>query len=169
VLTNEGAGKKLDFWWGKRMTKRVRILYDAAGGVITNAEGNQVLLLIRPSRDEVRLPKGHIEPGETPEETAIREVIEEAGYNDVGIIADLGKQLVAFTLGSHAIRRTEHYYLMQLQSKTQIKRPAKDKAQFFPIWVTWDEALEHLTFEAEQEWIRRARRKLEQYNYVKKI
>jgi 8-oxo-dGTP pyrophosphatase MutT (NUDIX family) len=151
------------------MTKMIRILYDAAGGVVADTEGSRVLLLIRPSRDEVRLPKGHIEPDETPEETALREVAEEAGYNDLVIVADLGEQLVAFTLGSHAIRRTEHYYLMQLHASTQIERPPKDREQFFPIWVTWDEALEHLTFEAEQEWVRRARRKLEQRHYVKNV
>ncbi len=151
------------------MTKMIRILYDAAGGVVTNTEGSCVLLLIRPSRDEVRLPKGHIEPDETPQETALREVAEEAGYSDLGIVADLGEQLVAFTLGSHAIRRTEHYYLMQLHASTQIERPSKDREQFFPIWVTWDEALEHLTFEAEQEWVRRARLKLEQRHDVKNV
>jgi 8-oxo-dGTP pyrophosphatase MutT (NUDIX family) len=150
-------------------TKRIRILYDAAGGVVTNAERTQVLLLIRPSRDEVRLPKGHIEPDEPPEETALREVTEETGYNDLAIVADLGQQLVAFMLGEHAIRRTEHYYLMQLLSKTCVKRPPKDREQFFPIWVSWDEALENLTFEAEQEWVRRARRKLEQHTYAEKI
>ena len=36
--------------------------YEAAGGVV--ARDGKVLLLWRPARDEIRLPKRHVEPGE---------------------------------------------------------------------------------------------------------
>lgn len=48
-----------------------------AGGVVRNAQGD-VLLLKHKSGSWV-FPKGHIEPGETLLETALREVEEEAG------------------------------------------------------------------------------------------
>ncbi len=140
----------------------IRIIYAASGGVLTNAERTDVLLLIRPSRDEVRLPKGHIEPEENAANAALREVVEETGYDDIEIIADLGEQLVAFPLGEKIVRRTEHYFLMRARSLHQAERPVPDEQQFFTIWVPWDEISTHLTFEAEQEWIRRARRILEQ-------
>ena len=147
------------------MAKRqVPILYFAAGGVSADATGENVLLLIRPSRDEVRLPKGHIEAGESPEEAALREVSEESGYADLEILDDLGEQFVAFPIGKRAIRRTEHYYLMRLRTPQEAKRPQEDEQQFFPIWVPWEEALAHLTFEAEQEWIRRAQAHLKAAN-----
>ncbi len=41
--------------------------YQAAGGVVMSQDGREVLLLIRPGRDEVRLPNGHSEAEETPE------------------------------------------------------------------------------------------------------
>ena len=50
--------------------------YETGGGVVVH-EG-KVLLLDRPKRGEVRLPKGHIDPGETPEMTALRETTEES-------------------------------------------------------------------------------------------
>lgn len=140
----------------------VHISYTASGGVVTNAEGTHVLLLIRPERDEVRLPKGHVEPEEALADAALREVIEEAGYDDLEIITDLGEQLVAFPLGDKAVQRTEHYFLMRARTLHQTERPQPDDQQFFTIWVPWDEALTHLTFEAEQMWIRRARRRMEQ-------
>lgn len=136
--------------------RQIPVLYLAAGGVVLHPDGQRILLLIRPSRDEVRLPKGHVEPGEAREAAALREVAEETGYNDLDILAALGEQLVAFPLGKHTIKRTEYYYLLQLRSLREGERPATDE-QFFPIWVSWDEALEHLTFEAEREWVRRAR------------
>ncbi len=144
------------------MEKNIPVFYDAAGGVLYHPDREEVLVLIRPSRDEVRLPKGHIESDETPEEAALREVREETGYADLSIAADLGEQLVVFPFGKHVIRRTEHYYLMHPQSPRQITRPAADREDFFPIWITLDKALEHLTFEAEQEWIRRAQTHLKE-------
>lgn len=140
----------------------IHITYAASGGVLTNAEGTDVLLLIRPARDEVRLPKGHIEPGESAANAALREVVEETGYDDIEIIADLGEQLVAFPLGNKIVRRTEHYFLMRARALRQAERPVLDEQQFFTIWVPWDEVCTHLTFEAEQEWIRRAQHIVEQ-------
>ena len=140
----------------------VHISYTASGGIVTNAEGTHVLLLIRPERDEVRLPKGHVEPEEALAEAALREVTEETGYDDLEIVADLGEQLVAFPLDGKVVRRTEHYFLMRARTLHQTERPQSDDQQFFTIWVPWDEAPTHLTFEAEQVWIRRARRIMEQ-------
>jgi 8-oxo-dGTP pyrophosphatase MutT (NUDIX family) len=138
------------------------MIYTAAGGVVTNERGDEVLLLIRPSRDEVRLPKGHIEADEGPVRAALREVREEAGYDDLEIIADLGEQLVTFLSNEQTIRRTERYFLMRARSLARAEQPSSDELQFFAVWVPWDQAQAHLTFEAEQEWIRRARRALEQ-------
>ncbi|MGC9521398.1 MAG: NUDIX domain-containing protein [Anaerolineae bacterium] len=130
-------------------------VYTAAGGVVVDAR-EKVLLLIRPERDEVRLPKGHVEPGESLKETALRETMEETGYGDLEIVTDLGEQLITFLLDGRKIERTEHYYLMRLASTERSSRPRADREQFFVVWVSWDEAEVHLTFEAEKEWIRRA-------------
>jgi len=132
------------------------ITYAAAGGVVTDITGELVLLLIRPSRDEVRLPKGHVEAGETTSAAALREVTEETGYDDLELIAPLGNQLVAYPFGNQSVRRTETFFLMRARSRHETDRPFEDE-QFFPVWVAWDKALDHLTFEAEREWLRRAR------------
>lgn len=135
--------------------------YRAAGGVVVSQDGHEVLLLIRPGRDEIRLPKGHIEAGEAPEAAALREVREETGYDQLEIIADLGEQLVTYLLSGRTIRRAERYFLMRPLSLDQVKRPQSDEQQFYVVWAGWDEASLHLTFEAELEWIRRARRVME--------
>jgi len=157
-----GITQSIDFISERRaMVKPIRITYTASGGVLTNTDGTHILLLIRPARDEVRLPKGHMEPEESAMNAALREVAEETGYDDIEIIADLGEQLVAFPLGDKVVRRTEHYFLMRARSLHQTERPDLDEHQFFTIWVPWDEVITHLTFEAEHEWIRRARRIIE--------
>jgi 8-oxo-dGTP pyrophosphatase MutT (NUDIX family) len=128
--------------------------YCAAGGVVI-ADG-LMLLLDRPSRGEVRLPKGHIEADEDAQSAALREVAEESGYCDLLVAADLGQQVIEFDYaGSHVVRE-EHYFLLLLQSDAQIKRSKKDAAQFFPIWKPIAEAIELLTYAAEREVAQRA-------------
>jgi len=123
--------------------------YVAAGGVIIH-EG-QMLLLDRPTRGEIRLPKGHVDPGEVDDETALRETTEETGYADLEIVADLGTHLVEFDSEGRHYRRTEHYYLLRILSDGQIERPPKDEMQFQPFWTPMADAVKMLTYLAERE------------------
>lgn len=133
--------------------------YGSAGGVVVSATGD-VLVLVRArrlgpdSRPEVRLPKGHIEPGESLREAALREVQEESGLAQVEILSGLGRQRVEFRWrGTHYLRN-ESYFLMTIPPGIEHQEP---EAQFERRWLGWADALTHLTFEAEKEWVRRAR------------
>jgi len=127
--------------------------YTACGGVVV--KGDRVLVLIRPSRSEVRLPKGHVEAGESNEQAAIREVLEETGYSELIVVADLGEQMVEFDFEGRHFARTEHYFLMKLKDPEQ--RPSsKGELEFDPAWLSWTEATKKLTFCAEKEWVKRA-------------
>ncbi|MFN8496168.1 MAG: NUDIX domain-containing protein [Caldilineaceae bacterium] len=128
--------------------------YRAAGGVVIHAE--QMLLLDRPRRQEIRLPKGHIEPGETPEATALREVAEESGYNDLKIVTALGSQVVEFDHQGRHVIRMEYYFLMDLVSEQQIERDQHDADQFHVRWTPLAQAVEQLTFAPEQAVARQA-------------
>jgi 8-oxo-dGTP pyrophosphatase MutT (NUDIX family) len=128
--------------------------YVAAGGVVVR--GGRVLVLRRPGRDEVRLPKGHVEASESARDAALREVVEESGYADLEIVADLGHQVVEFNYRGQHVVRDERYFLMTATTARQVTREKKE-LQFIPDWLGWEEALSALTFEAEREWMRRAR------------
>jgi 8-oxo-dGTP pyrophosphatase MutT (NUDIX family) len=129
------------------------IRYQAAGGVVVDS--GRVLVLRRPSREEVRLPKGHIKKKESRAEAALREVTEESGYADLEILADLGHQVVEYDYqGAHVVR-DEYYYLMHLRSSRQTEREEQEH-QFIPDWLDWDEALSTLTYQPEREWVQRA-------------
>jgi 8-oxo-dGTP pyrophosphatase MutT (NUDIX family) len=130
------------------------VRYSAAGGVVIH--GDAVLLLNRPTRNEVRLPKGHIEDGESPEVAALRETAEESGYVDLMIKEDLGSRVVEFEYDDKRVERTEHYFLMDLASATTAVRPPKDAAQFQVFWVPLQQAAAMLTFEAERDVVERA-------------
>jgi 8-oxo-dGTP pyrophosphatase MutT (NUDIX family) len=128
--------------------------YSAAGGVVVHA--GCVLVLDRPSRAEVRLPKGHVRPGEPPDAAAIRETREETGYRDLRLVGDLGHQVVTFEYEGRHIVRTERFYLLRLVSETTVSRTTKDDGQFEVLWLAPDDALARLTYDPEREWVRRA-------------
>ncbi len=140
--------------------------YQAAGGVVVH--DNQMLLLDRPARGEVRLPKGHVELGESPREAALRETREEAGYASLDIVADLGTQTSHFVnlQKDCEVTREEIFFLMRLQSDRQATRDEHDDAQFHVTWVPLDEAPARLTFETEREFARRAIRAWSQVSQV---
>lgn len=138
--------------------------YRAAGGVVVqqgivpglDSEQIYVLVLDRPVRNEVRLPKGHIESGESDETAALRETVEEAGFADLAVLADLGHQEVEYNYkGTHYIR-DERYFLIQLCSNSQQPQTEEDAAQFRVRWVCVEDALLQLTFDAEKRWMKRA-------------
>ena len=130
--------------------------YRAAGGVVIH--DGKLLVLERPTRGEVRLPKGHVEPGESPREAALREVREEAGYADVEIIGDLGAVMNHFSIQdkSREVKREEIFYLMRLASDAPFARDDHDAGQFLAVWVPFDQAAARLTYESENEFARRA-------------
>lgn len=128
--------------------------YTAAGGVVVR--GDRVLVLRWPTRDEIRLPKGHVEPGETVREAALRETSEESGYTELEIVADLGTQHVEFKDEGRRVVRVEHFFLMSHTGEGK-KVDDSGEPQFDAMWLSWNDALRMLTFPAECEWVRRAR------------
>ncbi|MFZ2527455.1 MAG: NUDIX hydrolase [Rhodococcus sp. (in: high G+C Gram-positive bacteria)] len=58
------------------------------------------------------LPKGHIEKGETAEETAIREVHEETGVHSK-VLAELGSIDYWFVTDGRRVHKTVHHYLLR--------------------------------------------------------
>jgi 8-oxo-dGTP pyrophosphatase MutT (NUDIX family) len=130
------------------------IEYTAAGGVVIH--DGCMLLLDRPGRHEVRLPKGHVDPGERHDQTALRETVEETGYADLAIVADLDEHVVEYDYAGRHYRRTEHFFLMRKVGDGRQARPPSDDAQFRPFWVELNKAADLLTYTAEQAVARRA-------------
>jgi len=140
--------------------------YAAAGGVVLDDAGRVLLIerwVLRSDelRHEIRLPKGHVEPGETDAEAALRETCEETGYCGVEIVADLGEALTEWTNEFEHVRRTEHYLLMRLvdpvRGEPQNTNPDADEAKFIPRWAPdLASAVDALTYASERRFAQRA-------------
>lgn len=91
----------------------------AAGGVVyTRRNGNLFILMIEDRFGNVTLAKGKQEPGETLEETALREIAEETGVS--GELIDK-LQTVAYTYvhpqTGEQVEKEVHYYLVEALSE----------------------------------------------------
>jgi 8-oxo-dGTP pyrophosphatase MutT (NUDIX family) len=131
------------------------LTYCSAGGVVI--DGEQVLLVRKRRAPEVRLPKGHVEPGERREAAAVRETAEETGYVELRPLADLGLLTVTFMRSGQKVVRIESFFLMALSGPGRAPRSAEDEAKFEPFWAPLEQAEGMLTFPSEQEFLRRAR------------
>ncbi|MGC2380368.1 MAG: NUDIX hydrolase [Mycobacterium sp.] len=105
----------------RRVPERLRTVHETSAGglVIDNIDRpreEQVAALIgrvdRRGRMLWSLPKGHIELGETAEQTAIREVAEETGIQG-GVLAALGRIDYWFVTDGRRVHKTVHHYLMR--------------------------------------------------------
>ena len=113
----------------------------AAGGVIYRGElaEPEIVIVHRPRYDDWTFPKGKAEAGETDEQTAHREVLEETGFD-----CELGEELPSVTYRDHKDRsKIVRYWVMSVQSGGFEANDEVDVLQ----WVRPVEAGERLTYD----------------------
>lgn len=82
---------------------------EAAGGYVLNARQELLVFYRRHSWD---LPKGKIDPGETPQQAAVREVQEETGLRDVRLGGFLTHTYHTYSLKGERVLKKTWWYRM---------------------------------------------------------
>lgn len=131
--------------------------FSAGGVVVRRLETRWELAVIRPrGRSVLALPKGHIEAGETAEESAIREVREETGL-ETRLKAPLGDIRYVYRFRGRTIAKTVSFFLLEWTAGTiddvsEAMRIEVDCAQ----WIALEDASRLLTYPGEKTAIRAA-------------
>ena len=127
----------------------------SAGGAVVR--GGDVIVVVPVKRDAQRrrvlvLPKGHLDPGESDEAAAVREVAEETG-----VVAELIDKLgdVEYSYERRGRRRNKRvaFYLFEYRSGSVEDHDHEiEEARWMPL----NEAVRDLTYKGEREIVRRA-------------
>jgi len=103
----------------------------AGGGVVARIDdggGAEILVVHRPRYDDWSLPKGKVDPGETDEECALREVEEETGLR-----CRLGRELPSTRYVDRKGRTKQvRYWAMEVESGTFTANDEVDETRWLP-------------------------------------
>ncbi len=96
---------------------------EAAGGLVFNPSGQLLVFFRRGSWD---LPKGKIDPGETPPEAAVREVQEETGIQNIELGPFVGHTLHTYTMKGKRMLKTTWWYQMRTTDTRLVPQTEED-------------------------------------------
>jgi len=131
----------------------------SAGGVAfrwKDSEPEMVIVSVKPKL-RWQLPKGIVDPGESPKETAVREVREEGGVETelLSLIETIEYWYRSVKNGKPVrYHKFVHFYLLEYRSGDVSDHDHEiEEAR----WVSFDEAVEMLEFKSEREVVEKAR------------
>lgn len=131
----------------------------SAGGVVVR--NRDVIVIVPRGRSTLALPKGHIDPGETPQEAATREVREETGVV-AECIAELGDVKYWYSHKRTRISKVVDFFLFEYSSGSVTDH---DHEVEEALWIPIEQARSELTFPGEREMIERAITRLAKREY----
>src|SRR3712207_6341677 len=127
----------------------------SAGGVVVR--GGDVVVIVPTRRAAsgqkvLALPKGHVDPGETPAQAAQREVREEAGV-ETELVGELGEVRYWYQRNGRKIAKLVTFFLFEYRSGDVADH---DNEVEEARWIPLEQAERELTYKGEREMIRRA-------------
>lgn len=120
-----------------------KALVQAAGGVVV--QDGRVAVVHRPRYDDWTLPKGKLDPGETFEQAALREVLEETGL-ECRIVEELDSTSYTDSKGRPKVVR---YFRMEVEGGAFTVNDEVDELR----WLSPDEARAVLTYDRDRDLI----------------
>ncbi len=118
-----------------------------AGGVIfrRNDKGDVEFLLYQDARDRWTIPKGHVEPGESTQEAAKREVTEESGLKKIAMCGWLGKVNFRYRRIDKLVLISQQVYLVKALDPNE--KPKKEEWMNGLKWFSFHDALDAVEYE----------------------
>ncbi|NLJ61222.1 MAG: NUDIX hydrolase [Firmicutes bacterium] len=138
--------------------------HEVSAGIVVFA--CDCVLVIVNRFDEWVLPKGKVEPSETPPEAAVREVLEETGVK-AKILCQLGTTDYTYVrdLTGELVSKTVHWYAgTPMESDGGIPpdtEPQTEEGISSAEFIPWESAVNMLTYESSRNLVILARKRVE--------
>lgn len=149
---------------GRKASIQEIVREPTAGGIVfrRSKTGAIEILLIQDAKDRWTIPKGHIEEGETAQQTAKREIGEEAGLKDVDVLNWLGKIHFRYRRLDKLVLMTTQIYLVRAKGDTDAIQ--KEEWMNGIKWFGFNDALDAIEYEDIGKLMLLAKKKIRQEN-----
>ena len=138
--------------------------FSAGGVLVRRLRGRWMIAAIRPAGKKEgiwALPKGLIDPGEKPEQTALREVAEETGAHGRSA-GKLGDVKYVYTWAGERIFKVVSFYLVRYSGGRLGDVPPEHRHEVAEVrWLPLDDGPRLLAYGGEREMAKKALERLE--------
>lgn len=115
----------------------------SAGAILFIKEKEPLYLLLHYGAGHWDFPKGHVEAKESESDTVKREIKEETGLVDIGLIANFKEKIHYFYKSNNELMSKEVIFYLAKAKKKEIKL-SFEHIGF--AWLSFDKAMEKLTY-----------------------
>ena len=133
--------------------------FSAGGVLVRRLRGRWHVAAIRPGGKPAgvwALPKGRIDPGESGEQTALREVVEETGAGGASL-GKLGDVRYVYTWAGERVFKVVSFYLLRYRSGRLGRLPASHAHEVAEVrWLPLADAPRLLAYKSERELAQKA-------------
>lgn len=134
-------------YFNRRVSIQEIVREPTAGGIIFKhaKDSDEIeILLIQDTKGRWTIPKGHIEPGETAQQAARREIGEEVGLYDIEILGWLGKIQFRYRRVDKLVLMTTQIYLVRAGSDAE---KIRNEGWMNDLkWLPFNEALDAIEY-----------------------
>ena len=135
----------------------------SAGAILfRDTRGRREYLLLKSRPGDWEFPKGGVEGSEELQQTAIREVEEEAGITDFRLLNGFRDEYsYVFQAGGETIHKTVHLFIAESQeASAELSQEHRDHQ-----WRDYDQAINTITQDGPRDILREAHRFLDDEGY----